>query len=151
MRQGYITVIVFFLLAGSIFPQTIFEAYHKVERKLSSDKKYLNVYAVNFQPKSEDIAALSNIPRAESGGKFTFRVKDNVTYQFIILKENYELDSTVILTVKEIEDKAASGESFFGETTGAKIDTTIVLSFGDIQDLYFSGNPFYSVLYDAMM
>lgn len=132
-------------------PQTIFEAYHKVERKLSADKKYLNVYAVGFQPKSEDIATLSNIPRTESGGKFTFRVKDNVTYQFIILKENYELDSTVILTVKEIEDKAASGESFFGETTGANIDTAVVLSFGDIQDLYFTGNPYYTALYNIMM
>ncbi len=132
-------------------PQTIFEAYHKVERKLSADKKYLNVYAVGFQPKSEDISALSNIPRAETGGKFNFRIKDNVTYQFIILKENYELDSTVILTVKEIEDKAASGESFFGETTGASIDTVVVLSFGDVQDLYFAGSPYYAALYNIMM
>jgi hypothetical protein len=151
MRQGYITILVVLLLAGSSLPQTIFEAYHKVERKLSADKKYLNVYAVGFQPKSEDVTTLSNIPRAESGGKFTFRIKDNVTYQFIILKENYELDSTVILAVKEIEDKAASGETFFGETTGASIDTAVVLSFGDIQDLYFSGSTYYAELYSVMM
>jgi len=152
MKQKYYTILLVCLLASSIFPQGIYDSYRKVERKLLADKKYLNVYAVSFQPKQEELAALSNIPRAESGGKFSFRIKDNVTYQIVILKENYELDSAVILTVKEIEDKAASSSNFFGETTGASnIDSVTVLSFGDLQDLYFNGSPFYETLFDVVM
>ena len=58
------------------------------------------------------------------------------------------MDSLVILSVKEIEDKAASSENFFGETTGAKsIDSITVLSFGDLQELYFANSPVYQQFY----
>ena len=148
MKQRYLLILFVCLLTGTILSQGVYDSYRKVEKKLVADKKYLNVYAVSFQPKPEELAGLLNIPKPESGGVFSFRVKDNVSYQFIILKENYELDSLVILAVREIEDKAASTDNFFGETTGANtIDSVTVLTFGDLQELYFSNNPVYQKFY----
>ncbi len=131
------------------FTQTpIEDAYAKIQKKLSADKKYLNVFAVNYSPTSEDIRHLSNIPKSENSSNFSFRSKDGVTYQILFLKDNLELDSLTLLTVKEIEDKAANSETFFGSAaTGNTIDTIMALSFGDLQDLYFESNKAYTFLF----
>ena len=99
MKQKYFSILFVCLFPGFLLAQSaISEYYSKIEKKLVADKKYLNIYAVSYQPKPEELGQLTNIPRAERGGVFSFRVKDNVTYQIIVLKENFELDSLVILS-----------------------------------------------------
>ncbi len=142
-------VVCFATLVGA--QSSLSDAYLKVQKKLFADKKYLNVFYVSYQPSAEDVKSLTNIPKSEKTGSVSFRSKENVTYQIYFLRENFEMDSVTLLTVKQIEDKAASSESFFGQTTTANtIDTITILSFGDLQDLYFADNPAYSFLFQKV-
>jgi hypothetical protein len=152
--QNYKTVIIVIILLFGAFShaqQILDDYYQRIEKKMIFDKKYLNVYMVSFQPSAAESASLKNIPRAGTSGTVSFDSKDNVTYQVLLLKENFELDSMVLLTIKKIEDRGAGGESFFGSATGGpQIDTSTILSFVDLQELYFAESPFYSTLYQKI-
>lgn len=146
--------IVFFLIlllcvSGYLRSQGLVEDFYlKVEKKLLVDKKYLNLYSVSFQPTAEEASQLSNIPKVHGGRTASLISKEGVMYSIVILKENLELDSLVLLAVKKIEDKAAASDKFFGDaSSGPQIDTTVVLSFSDLQELYFTNSNFYNQLY----
>lgn len=136
-------------LVGVAHAQTaLTDLYLKVQKKLASDKKYLNVYYVSFQPTADELKILSNVPKASGLSAVSFRAKENVSYQIYFLRESFDLDSLTLLTVKEIEDKAATNESFFGQTTNANtVDTVAILTFGDLQDLFFASHPAYDFLF----
>lgn len=153
MRKLIFFIVFVFCVPWLLYAQVnLNDYYRKIEKKILFDKKYLNVYAVSFQPKPEEVGKLANIPRMSGSGTASFVAKDNVTYYFIVLKENFELDSMVLLQVKKIEDKAASSESFFGDaSSGPKIDTAVILNFADLSDLYFKGAKEYAALYDAAL
>lgn len=133
-------------------PQDLQDYYKKVEKKLLVDKKYLNIYNVSYQPKQTELDSLLSIPRSDGAEPYNFIMKENVTYSIIFMKDNLELDSIILLNVKKIEDKAASGESFFGDaSTGPQIDTTTVLNFKDLQELFFNNDPHYTFLYNRVV
>lgn len=126
--------------------------YLKVEKKLFADKKYLNLYAVTFQPTTDDAAKLAGIPKARGNKSVSLISKEGVTYSIVILKENLEIDSLVLLSVKKIEDKSVASEKFFSDaTSGPQIDTTVMLSFTDLQELYFANSQYYYELYNVVV
>lgn len=144
----YKTLVLFGILSCTLFSQPINDLYLKVEKKLSQDKNYLDLFSVTYTPEESQLQSLSNIPRGNDRPSFSFRKKDGVTYQLVFKKETIELDSITLLYVKEIEDKQTSGESFFGDASqGPQIDTLIVLTFGDIQDLFDYNPTTYNYLY----
>jgi hypothetical protein len=150
MKRMFYILSALLCLGGVVHAQTaLTDLYLKVQKKLSVDKKYLNVYYVTFQPTAADLKVLTGIPRVGNFSTVSFRLKENVSYQVYFLRDNFDLDSISLLTVKEIEDKAATNESFFGQTTNTNtVDTAVVLSFGDLQELYFANHPAYSLLFN---
>ncbi len=141
-----------FCITGLNYSQSVLSDYYsKIQKKLDNDKKYLNIYYVAYQPTVEDVSSLQSIPLLKKGGSFSFKVKEGVVYQIYFIRDNLELDSLVLLYVKQIEDKAASSESLFGQAGSNTADTMAVLTFGDLQELYFSEHPAYSFLYKKVV
>lgn len=139
------------LFSFIMFPQHINDVYRKVERKLTFDKKYLNIFTIEYRPKAEDLNELTNIPRHELPTPFSFKVADNISYQIVFLKEVIEIDTMTILLVKEIVDKSVTDENLFGGSGGPQIDTNIVLRFRDIQELYENNFSVYEKLYTLLV
>lgn len=139
------------LITCAIFPQHINDVYKKVERKLSVDKKYLNIFTLEFKPTNEDLNGLTNIPRFEMPEPYSFKVADNITYNIVFLKEVIEIDTMTILYIKEIVDKSVTDENLFGGSGGPQIDTNMVLRFTDIQELYENNFSTYSKLYNILV
>lgn len=148
MKKIYICVLLFSLM---VFPQHINDVYKKVERKLTFDKKYLNIYTVEFKPTNEDLEGLTNIPRYEIPQPYSFKVADNISYGIVFLKEVIEIDTMTILYVKEIVDKSVTDENLFGGSSGPQIDTNIVLRFRDVQELYENNFTTYAKMYNILV
>lgn len=146
-----LTILIVFFSWGSLFSQSLplDDLYARIQNKLNKDKSYLNIYSIPFQPKDEDVSKVQNIPRTDEREPFSFQLSDNTAYNIIFLKEAIELDSIHVLFFNEIIDKAAVGETFFGDAgSGPQIDTTVVLTFKDVQELYFNRKELYNYFYE---
>ncbi len=147
----WLTVLFIVISGGSLYPQSLplDDLYSRIQNKLKEDKSYLNIHSVPLQLKDGEIQNLQNIPRSDEKAPFSFQISDNTTYNIIFLKEAIEVDSINVLFVNEITDKAAAGETFFGDAgSGPQIDTTIVLTFKDIQELYFYNKEKYDFFFN---
>jgi len=122
--------------------------YSKVEKKLSEDKNYLDIYSIMFQANSIKLENLQNIPRTNEKPPFNFNTAQTYTYEVIFMKENSEFDSTVILQVKETVDKSATSNDFFGTSSSeSSKEISTVLNLEDIEELYFNHPEIYNALF----
>ena len=135
------------IFSSVFFAQDLNKVYKKIENKLKSDQKYLNIFAIGFTPNRQELANFKNIPLA-NGKEFNLDIAEGQKFEFVILEETMEVDSTILLYVRRIVDRAVSGEAgFFGAVTGeSTIDTTNALSFKDVQELYFNHRDVYEKL-----
>ncbi|MCE1189108.1 MAG: hypothetical protein LWX56_08190 [Ignavibacteria bacterium] len=149
MRQIYTLFLCIIIVPLWVSAQSVVDDFYlKIEKKLALDKKYLNLYALNFQATPDEAAALGSFKRA-NGESVSFQSKENLSYSIVLLKENFEIDTLTLIAVKKIEDKAASSDKFFSDaTSGPKTDTSLVLTFRDLQEMYFSQNAAYRRLLD---
>lgn len=121
--------------------------YDKIEKKLALDKSYLDIFAVSFQPTPADAGVLRNIQRTDGKENFSFRSNDNVTYVIMFMKEKVEIDSIVLLMIKEIENKSSSDSTLFGGgASGPTIDTSISFKFRDMDNLFVNAPATYNYL-----
>lgn len=130
--------------------QNLDELYRIVDKKINTDKSYLDLYAVVYSAKESDLADLKNIPLTDGKGVFNFKISDATNYSIVFLKENLDFDSLTILYIKEITDKSASGDNLFDESTGGSVDSNIVVRFKDLNELYFSNQAVYRALYNLV-
>ncbi|MCF8240050.1 MAG: hypothetical protein K9J16_01585 [Melioribacteraceae bacterium] len=153
MKNKYF-IIFLILLVYSTFAQTEVDRYYeKIEDKINNDKRYLDLYTVNFLESEVDRSIFSNIPKSVSDESFTIQSGEGVTYSFIYLPETIETDSLILLELKEIVDRSSTGEGGFFEAAsgGIQIDTNIALSFRDLQNLYFENREMYDRMYDFVV
>ncbi|HPI38360.1 MAG TPA: hypothetical protein PK397_10485 [Ignavibacteriaceae bacterium] len=140
----------FIILLSTSYSQQLDDYFKKIDLKLKKDKKYLNLFYCDFSADqiNEYLGTIPTFQRTDEKSDFQFQVKDNITYRIVFLKEGIGIDSAIILFVDEIENKSASGESFFGESSGGpQIDTTRVLNFKDVYSLKLNDAAKYDQLF----
>ena len=153
----FFTVIglVVFALPTLLKSQNLGDYYKLAEKKLKSDKKYLNIYAVPVEFNKKDLSILKNVPKLNLKVKsYSFEKRDGVNYIFEFLGETLDTDSLTILQVFEEIDRSvqSGGGGLFDQiSSGSNYDTTLVLSFGDIQNLYFNNKKIYIKLYKLLV
>ena len=141
--------IVIVICVSRTFAQTnLVNTYTKIERKLTEDKNYLDIYSMMFQANSVKLDGLANIPRTNERPPFNFSTAETNSYEIIFMKENAEFDSTVVLQVRETVDKAASTSDFFGTSSSeSSKEVSAVLTFQDVEELYFNHPEIYAALF----
>lgn len=150
MSKKLLTIIIGLIFLNNLYSQETEDYIRKIDLKLKRDKSYLNINYINFKPEANSDPLLKGIPRTDKKEPFDFKVKDNVDYTIVFLKESPELDSVVILYVDEITSGAAEGDNLFGGVGGPQNDTTRVLKFKDIYTLKLTNKSYYDRLYNIV-
>lgn len=143
-KIGVIFFIIFFF--GSVFAQSVNEYYSKIEKKLTKDSSYLNLYSFTFRPTAKELEVLKDIPVSRNDQFFNFSTADNVEYTIVFMMEDFDTDSTIVLYVTQTVNKAMD-ETVIFEETGVNKDESTVLRFEDVQELYFHHKELYDELY----
>lgn len=130
-----------------LFGQTIDHLYRQIELKLIEDRNYLDIYSIQFLPSQQEAADLGSFPLADGKGNFSFRSSENISYDIVFLKDNYEFDSLVVLFIRQVSQGGDDGPVLFQEAGASGIDSTIAVRFKDIQELYFHNREAYQKLY----
>lgn len=140
--------LLFILLNSICFSQNLNEIYKRIDKKIRFDEGYLDIHSVQFTPTESLLNDLRSIP-LKNGNLFNFRIDENVIYKFLYSKSSPEIDTLIMLELREeLTSTAASEGRLFGDISvqegETKTEINAVIKFQDFNNLYFTDRNLYN-------
>lgn len=150
MNRLLLFIMPFILLSNFLYGQSVEEILGKIDLKLTKDKKYLNLYYIQFTPSEVKDTLLYWLPKPEERKAFHIDMADGVEYRMVFLKEGIGIDSMVVLYLMKIKRDVSQQAEFFAGGAQAQVDTSYEVLFSD---LYYLKNQYprkYTAVYNFL-